>query len=322
MSEDMLKGVYAVVPTTLKEDEGLDSRGLQHLIDYYIESGCHGLLILGSGGEFPYFSYAEKTKIVQDSIAAVNGRVPLLVGAGFMSHVETMAFVGEVGERRIDGFLVITPTFFPAGFDDVYKLYSQICGASKKPVLYYHYPQMTGLFFSPEEISRLLSIEGMLGMKDSIINIAEIEKHIKSSPKAVFAGNSFEMQKVVDVGGSGFIEVTSSFAPGLVVDCYNACLEKDVPRAEKLQEKILDLMTILSSFKVKPSEMKKRYKAGAELPVDALKNRNASRSAVVKETLRQLGHPITSKARSPQPQVTDADRQAIVEIIKENQLSM
>ncbi|MBW2370812.1 MAG: dihydrodipicolinate synthase family protein, partial [Deltaproteobacteria bacterium] len=222
MSENMFKGVYAVVPTPLMEDEGLDNAGLQHLINYYIESSCHGILILGSGGEFPYFSYAEKIKIVQDAITVVNGRAPLLVGAGFSSFVETMAFIKEVGEMQFDGFLVITPTFFPAGFEDVFGLYSQICQESKKPILYYNYPQMTGLFFSPEQISRLLLLEGMVGMKDSIMDIKEIHQHIKStdnSKTAILAGNSFAMRPVLDMGGSGVIEVTSSFAPRLVVDC-------------------------------------------------------------------------------------------------------
>ena len=48
-------GVYPVVPTPLKEDESLDLAGLEHLVEYYIIEGCHGLLILGSGGESPIF---------------------------------------------------------------------------------------------------------------------------------------------------------------------------------------------------------------------------------------------------------------------------
>jgi len=50
------KGIIPVVFTPLLEDESLDLRGIAHLINYYIDSGCHGLLILGSGGEHPYFT--------------------------------------------------------------------------------------------------------------------------------------------------------------------------------------------------------------------------------------------------------------------------
>jgi len=325
MTENMFKGVYAVVPTPLLDDEELDSAGLKHLIDYYIESGCHGLLILGSGGEFPYFSYGEKIKVVKDAVAAVKGRVPLLVGVGFSSFVEITAFIKETGEMQVDGFLVITPTFFPVGFGGVYKFYSLLCHESKKPVLYYNYPQMTQLFFSPEQISRLLSIRGMAGIKDSIINIKEISQHLKpiSNRKdmAFFTGNAFAMKKVLDMGGAGVIEVTSSFAPRLVVDCYNAYIEKDFNRVKIRQDQILDLIPILSSFSPSAGIQKRLVKVISYLPI-SMKGRNASRAAVVKETLRQLGHPIIAKARSPQSQITATDKAAIQSVIRKNGLTM
>ena len=59
-------GVYPVVPTPLKDDERLDLAGMEHLVEYYITEGCHGLLILGSGGESPYFSIDEKSTIVKE----------------------------------------------------------------------------------------------------------------------------------------------------------------------------------------------------------------------------------------------------------------
>lgn len=62
---DKYHGVYPVVPTPLKEDESLDLAGAEHLVEYYITEGCHGLLILGSGGESPYFSLDEKCSVVE-----------------------------------------------------------------------------------------------------------------------------------------------------------------------------------------------------------------------------------------------------------------
>ena len=75
----MLKGVIPVVPTPLKEDESLDLTGLKRLVNYYIENGCHGILVLGSGGEFPYFSFEEKLEIVKTACEAADGRIKLLV---------------------------------------------------------------------------------------------------------------------------------------------------------------------------------------------------------------------------------------------------
>ena len=146
------QGVNVVVPTPLKEDESLDSEGLKHLINYYIESGCHGILVLGSAGEFPYFSFEERLQIVSDAVAAVDGRVPLMVGVGFNSQVETLSFIKQAETMAVDSFLVITPTFFPAEFEDVHRYFTAVCDASSRSVLYYNYPQMTGIFLTPEQI--------------------------------------------------------------------------------------------------------------------------------------------------------------------------
>ena len=93
MPRDGFSGVYVVVPTPLLDDESIDQAGLSHLVEYYIQSGCHGLVILGSGGEFPYFSFAERLDLARTAVEAAAGRVPVLLGAGFYSTVEAVEFV-------------------------------------------------------------------------------------------------------------------------------------------------------------------------------------------------------------------------------------
>jgi 4-hydroxy-tetrahydrodipicolinate synthase len=80
---DSSGGIYAIVPTPLKDNEELDGAGLKHLLNYYVESGCHGVVILGSGGEFAYLSYEERMRVTKDAIEAVAGRIPLVVGGGW-----------------------------------------------------------------------------------------------------------------------------------------------------------------------------------------------------------------------------------------------
>ncbi len=89
-------GVYPVVPTPLKEDESLDLAGLEHLVEYYIIEGCHGLLILGSGGESPYFSLDEKCSVVQTVAQKVKNRIPVIVGCTFFSLAEILFFMQKV----------------------------------------------------------------------------------------------------------------------------------------------------------------------------------------------------------------------------------
>ena len=321
-------GIYAIVPTPLKDNEELDGAGLKHLLNYYVESGCHGVVILGSGGEFAYLSYEERMRVTKDAIEAVAGRIPLVVGAGFGSRLETLKFIEDVGGWDIDGFLVIGPTYFLAGFDAVHVCFSRLCEASRKPIFYYHFPQATGLFFSPQQIAKLLSIEGMVGMKDSIVNMRAMAAHIESTDalstghrKSIFAGHSFAIPDTLRRGGAGAMAILPSVAPRLIIETYDACLSQDPNRARGLQDRILNLIPLMNDLGPPVSLQRAAFKLLFHSPI-ALRSRPQSRVAVIKETLRQLGHPIGNRVRSPQTQLAEGEAQQIAALIQRNELRM
>ncbi|MDH3817533.1 MAG: dihydrodipicolinate synthase family protein [Myxococcales bacterium] len=325
---DSPRGIYVIVPTPLKDNEELDSPGLKHLLNYYVESRCHGVVVLGSGGEFAYLSYEERTRVTKDAIEAVAGRVPLVVGAGFGSRIETLKFIEEVGRWDVDGFLVVVPTYYPAGFDAVYDSFSLLCDASRKPIFYYHFPQVTGLFFSPQQIAKLLAIEGMAGMKDSIVNMREMRAHIEwtgklpnGNAKSIFSGHSFAIPDTLKRGGAGAMAILPSVVPRLIVETYDACLSDDARRAKNLQDRIFNLIPLMNDLNLPVSLQRSAFKLLFRSPI-ALKNKPQSRVAVIKETLRQLGHPIGNRVRSPQPQLAEGEAQQIAMLIRRNELAM
>jgi dihydrodipicolinate synthase/N-acetylneuraminate lyase len=310
-------GVNVVVPVPLLEDENLDKAGLQHLIEFYIESGCHGLTILGSGGEFPYFTFEEKLEIVRTATDTVRGRVPVLVGGGFYSRAEILGFIRESGGLGFDAFLILVPTYFSIGFDAVYELFRAICHESTKPVFYYHYPQHSQVYLRPEQIARILAIDGMAGMKDSILSIPEIGRHlslIRERDLALFAGNSLALLRVLERGGSGVIGILPSLFPKIVVDCFSAWQKGDRQTASQLQTRLLDFIPFMNSFGPPGWLQKTAFRVLSRLPFTP-KSRNPSRHAVFKETLRQMGHPIIARVRSPLPQIQDREREAIQDFL-------
>ncbi len=81
-----LSGIFPVVPTPLKEDETFDARAMSHLAEFYVSAGSHGLVVLGSGGELPYFSGNEKVAILKTVMDAVRGRVPVFPALGTVTR--------------------------------------------------------------------------------------------------------------------------------------------------------------------------------------------------------------------------------------------
>ena len=317
----LLEGIFPVVPTPLLDDEQIDHKGLKHLIDYYVTSGCHGLVIMGSGGEFPYVTLEERRAIIASAAEANAKRVPLVSGCGFYGLQETVAFFSACEGLPLDGLLVALPTYFPLKFDDVFDYYKEIAQHAPCPILYYHFPQMTGLFFTPEQLGRILRIDGIAGMKVSCFCLREM-KHLLAQVQgqkfSLFAGVGLLLRHTMAMGGRGVIDPIASFAPHLVVETFDACRKGDEQRSQELQEKILDMIPIVNSFSLPAFVQKQGFKVMSHSPRPARKSGTATRHAVIKEVIRQLGHPITSRVRTPLPQLTDKERQQITAFIAGN----
>jgi 2-dehydro-3-deoxy-D-pentonate aldolase len=317
----MFEGVFPVVPTPLLDDEQIDHKGLKHLIDYYVTSGCHGLVIMGSGGEFPYVTFQERRAIIVSAAEANARRVPLVSGCGFFSLQETLAFFSACEGLPLDGLLVALPTYFPLKFEDVFTYYKEIARRAPCPMLYYHFPQMTGLFFTPEQLGRILRIDGIAGMKVSCFCLREMRQLLEQVPAdrfSLFAGVGFLMRHTLAMGGRGVIDPIASFAPHLVVETFDACRKGDTQRSQELQEKILDMIPIVNSFSLPAFVQKRGFKVMSHGLKPARNSGTTARHAVVKELIRQLGHPITSRVRTPLPQLTDNERKQVEAFIAGN----
>jgi 2-dehydro-3-deoxy-D-pentonate aldolase len=316
------RGVYPVVPTPLKEDESLDLAGMEHLVEYYIKEGCHGLLILGSGGESPYFSIDEKYLIVKTVAEKVKGKIPIIVGCTFLSLAEILTFMDKVDMLHFDGYLVALPAYYPLRYDDVFGYYSRIVRHTNKMIMYYHFPQITGLFFNSEQMRRLYNINGITGAKESSVCITEMKRDIKAvSGKnfALFSGTAQLLLTNLEAGGAGVMCPIPSVAPSAIVECYNYWKSGDHVKARRIEDAVYNHIGLMNTFAIPAAVQAYAFKTLSRLPFPTMIGRN-SRQAVFKETLQQLGHPITATVRSPLPQLTDDDRKNIKALIQHSSI--
>ena len=314
-----LTGIFPVVPTPLLDDESFDARGMEHLTGYYVNAGCHGLVVLGSGGELPCFTMAEKITILKTALDAARGRIPVIAGCGYVSLAETLEFMDATKTMDIDAYMVILPTYFPIAFRDLYSFFRTVAQANSKPIIYYHYPQITGHFLKTSQMKQLLLLDGIAGIKESTICLPEIGRHTQSmveKPIQVFTGTSLILYGVLAMGGAGAICPIAGIAPRLVMECYNTYISGDKKKARKLENDIRSFVPLMNTFglpvrlqKLAVSLISRKYHPSRTAG-------RTSRHAVIKETLRQLGHPITSQVRSPLPQVTPEERDAVAHFIE------
>ena len=104
-----LHGVCTITLPPFTNDGEVNLEGIGSLTDYYLDSGVHGLTILGIMGEAHKLSYAERSAVMERYISAANGRVPVIVGCSAMATKIATERAREAEEAGAAAVMVAPP---------------------------------------------------------------------------------------------------------------------------------------------------------------------------------------------------------------------
>lgn len=286
------EGIYAAMMTPLNSKLKVDENGLRHEVDFLIANRVHGLVALGTVGEFPYITVDEKKKIIDIVVEHTKGRVPVIVCTSSMGTDEVILLSKYAEDSGADGLIITLPLYYLLSNEDVFNHYYTISKAVKLPILLYDFPALTHLDMSLELISRLASIENVMGIKVTAApeKAQEIIKTVKKKGFSVFIGTSFLLVSILEMGGVGIIDPLPCVAPKHIVSIYENFKKGDTEKAAQLQQELYKLMPLLVA------------------PVQ---------SPLVKEAMHQLGHPIQPYVKRPLPQITEEQKEIVRKSLKD-----
>ena len=289
--ERRYQGVYPVVFTPLATDGAIDVPALQKTVEFLIEKGVHGLLILGSNGESPFLTEAERRQVITATVEACGGRVPVVVGTTYRGTDQTLELGTFARKAGADALLSALPIYYPLEEEDVFDHYRVLSERLDMPILYYNFPMATHLTLSPEQIHRLSTIPNIRGVKESIADLAELAGLVELTRDTSFdvlTGTSINFFFALQSGAHGVICPLANLIPDTLVSLWDAFHEGDIKKAEEIQFSFPELVTIFAST-MRPH-------------------------AVMKEAMRLLGHDMTPVVKGPLPQLTDEQG----EFVREN----
>jgi 2-dehydro-3-deoxy-D-pentonate aldolase len=296
-----LQGIFGVVPTPLTRNGSVDEAGLRHLVAHCRESGLHGAVILGSNGEWPYFLFEEKKRVLRVAAEAAEG-LPLIAGASAFSTDESVMLARIAREAGYAAVLAALPVYFAVELKCLVAHFSVLAQDGGLPVLFYYWPEVTGLNLSPDEIAELAAIDGVVGAKLSVANRSFVKRVIhltRTQLWAVFAGTSFMMRFALKEEAAGVICPLPLIAPKDCLELYAAMEAGDLDRADKIQDLLLGALPIFTGTDEDGAIGRTVYKALLRKPYTGPGERPHSTIALVKEALRLQGHPITAVVRAP-----------------------
>ncbi len=233
-------GVFPYLVSPIDPDGAIRRDVLARLCDDLIAAGIHGLTPLGSTGEFAYLNNAQRLAVVQTTIEAARGRVPVVAGVASTSTLDAVAQAKAYQKCGADGILAILEAYFPLSDAQVESYFRAIADAVDIPVVIYTNPQFQRSDLSLDCIARLSAHPRIQYIKDASTNTGRLLSIMNRCGDSirVFSASAHIPAAVMLIGGVGWMAGPACIIPRQSVALYDLCKAKRWDEALVLQRKL------------------------------------------------------------------------------------
>src|ERR1700736_3097121 len=286
-------GVFPYLVSPIDPTGNIRGDVLGRLCDDLIKSGVHGLTPLGSTGEFAYLNQAQRTAVVQSTIEAAGGRVPVIAGVASTSTLDAVAQAKAWQALGADGILAILEAYFPLGDAQIEAYFRAIADAVDIPVVIYTNPNFQRSDLTLDVIARLAAHPRIQYIKDASTNTGRLLSIINRCGDAirVFSASAHIPAAVMLIGGVGWMAGPACIVPKQSVELYDLCKARRWDEALVLQRKLWRVNEAFARFNlaacIKAGLAIQGYDVGP--PVAPQAALTADERKVVEAVLREIG---------------------------------
>ena len=243
-------GAGVALVTPFKEDLSVDYDQLEKFIDFQIDNGTDSIVICGTSGEASTMSHDEQIEVVSACVSHVNGRVPVIAGAGANCTDEALNLAKRSEKAGADGLLVVTPYYNKATQKGLEEYYTTVGNSVDIPIIMYNVPGRTGTNIQPATAVKIAkSVDNIVAIKEASGDIGQVATlaALADGCLDIYSGNDDQVGPLLALGGKGVISVLSNVAPRETHDMVMKFLEGDVKGSLDIQLKYMDVIHNLFS---------------------------------------------------------------------------
>lgn len=243
----MLKGSYVALVTPFKNNE-IDYNALEKLINFQIENGTDGILLMGTTGETPQIASDERERLLNFCFQRIAGRCKVMIGTGTNNYNTTLALTQKAAKLGADYALVITPYYIKPSQHSLFEYFKKISESVDIPIVIYNVPGRTGVNIAAETTIKLAQeCPNIVGIKEASGNILQASTIVKNTSNkfSVMSGEDALNLPLYSVGVKGTISVTANIMPAEVKKLWSLLMNNQVNEAKKLHENLLDINQML-----------------------------------------------------------------------------
>ena len=240
-------GSYVAIVTPFNPDGSVNFDKLKELVKWHLAEGTDGIVALGTTGESSTMSHEEDDDVARCVIETVNGRIPVICGAGSNSTQTQLEKSRKYHDMGADGLLLITPYYNKANDEGMYRHFATVADTVDTPIILYNVPGRTGCSISPACCAWLAKHPNVAGIKEASGNISYAAKIAKllGDDFCMLSGNDDMIVPMMSLGASGVISVWANICPRQCHDLVAAYQAGDTAKARAIQLQYLDLINAL-----------------------------------------------------------------------------
>lgn len=240
-------GTGTALITPFKRDGGVDERAIKNLVDLQLRGNVEAILPTGTTGESVTLSDDEQLRVIEIVVKRVDGRVPVIAGAGSNSTHKAISLSKLALEAGADAILSVAPYYNKPTQEGLFRHFATIAEAIDAPIIAYNVPGRTSSNIEARTVLRIAEeIPSVVGIKEASGNFTQIMEILRSRPNGfgVWSGDDAITLPMVALGGDGVVSVVSNEIPKMFSDMVRLCLQKKFQQAAKLHYALLPLMNI------------------------------------------------------------------------------
>ncbi|UCD44254.1 MAG: 4-hydroxy-tetrahydrodipicolinate synthase [Candidatus Bathyarchaeota archaeon] len=291
-----VEGSWPALVTPFTEEDKLNEVMLRRLVEFQIENGSDGVLLLGSTSEVTMLSAEERRRIIDLALDTARGRTPVMCGVSAPTTKATVENARYAKDAGVDCGLLVQPAYIKPSQDALYMYYKEVAESVDLPIVIYNNPERAGVNIEPETIARLAQLENIVALKEAgpnpygVLRVVELtrgEFNVLCCDCPFYA----LVLPVLAAGGKGTSNVSGSLVPREFAELSKPWTSfEDTLRSRDLYFRLLSLMRMMYT-ETNPVPLKAALNMiGAEvgLPRKPLTELSAANKRTLELTLKRL----------------------------------
>ena len=244
-------GVLPALVTPFTGDgSAIDAGALTAMVERLVHGGVGGLVPGGSTGEFTTLTNAERRELVELTVAAAAGRVPVVAGTGALSTRETVELSLHAERSGAAAVMVVPPFYDALSWRELLAHYRAVAAGITIPIVYYNLPAATGVTLTPDQLRELRRVAGVTALKDTGGDAAAAAALLHGGDGLPTLLNGWDTLTFAALAGGAKAGVwgTASLIPQLCAELYDAlAVRNDLAAGRELWSRIFPICQFLES---------------------------------------------------------------------------